>query len=145
MTERELVSQIKKAFAATPPPGIEDLDICDDPNDEGVVDYFRGTTWLGHRPQDLRYHGIAMFLFTDEAYRYWLPAFMLAVLENPSESDDIVDRFAWIFTSTERARERHRGFSRDEILAIAAFLDEAVTYRHGDVVRKLLELDDESN
>ena len=57
--------------------------------DEGIVDYFRGTTWHGHAVADLRYHSVALVFFTDAAFRYWLPAFMLAALGDAETADVI--------------------------------------------------------
>src|SRR5258705_7536511 len=125
MTEAELRAKIEAAFADTPPPGNDFNDISATQWDEGIVDYFRGTTWRGHRVIDLRHHEAALSFFTDKAFRYWLPAFMLAELENPEVADVIAEHIAYKFLPSEHGRpeERLRQFTPTELEAIAAFMD----------------------
>ena len=118
------MAQIEGAFADTPPPGDAFDDISATQWDEGIVDYFRGKTWHGHRVQDLRRHAAALSFFTHKAYRYWLPAFMLAELEHPVEADIIGESIAFDFTKSESAVARLGQFAPDELKAIAAFFDE---------------------
>jgi hypothetical protein len=121
----ELTTRIKAAFADTPSPGTENDDISATKyDDEGVVDYFRGTTWRGHRVEDLRRHEVAMSFFTDKAFRYWLPAFMLAELENPIEADIIGEGIVFHLTKGSGANARLREFAQDELEAVASFCDE---------------------
>jgi len=90
--------------------------------EEGVVDYFRGKTWRGNRAQDLRHHVAALSFFTDKAFRYWLPAFMLAELENPDEPDIIAEHIAFELAAHSGARLQK--FAQDELEAIVSFLSE---------------------
>ena len=125
MPKEEVAAQIEAAFADTPSPGTEYDDISATKyDDEGIVDYFRGTTWRRHRVQNLRRHEAAMSFFTDKAFRYWLPAFMLAELENPIEADVIGEGIAFHLTEGSRADARLREFAQDELEAIALFCDE---------------------
>ncbi len=125
MPKEDVAAQIEAAFADTPSPGTEYDDISATKyDDEGIVDYFRGTTWRGHRVQDLRRHEAAMSFFTDKAFRYWLPAFMLAELEDPEAADVIGEGIAFHLTKGESADARLQQFAQDELKAIAAFLDE---------------------
>jgi len=126
MPEEAVHAQIEEAFADTPAPGEGFDDISASMDDEGIVGYFRGTTWRGHRVQALRIHEVALSLFTDKAFRYWLPAFMLAELENPKEADIIGEGIAFHLTDAESADARLRQFAQDELEAIAAFLNECV-------------------
>jgi hypothetical protein len=77
-----LVGQIEAAFEATPYPG--DDQICDPrPGDEEVAEYaleFRGTRWGRLHPEFLAYHDAAISFFTDKAFRYFLPAYLIADL-----------------------------------------------------------------
>jgi hypothetical protein len=125
MPKGDVIAQIEAAFADTPAPG----DGYDDISavkyyDEGIVDYFRGTTWRGHQVQDLRFHECALSYFTDKAFRYWLPAFMIAELKHPVEADVIGEGIAFHLTERDSADARLRQFSQDELEAIAAFLEE---------------------
>jgi hypothetical protein len=133
MPEKEVVARIEAAFADTPSPGTGYDDISATKyDDEGIVDYFRGTTWRGHKVQDLRKHAAALSLFTDRAFRYWLPAFMLAELENPEAADIIGEHIASDLTGSDTADARLDQFAHDELQAIAAFLDEcACRYADG--------------
>src|SRR5437773_5875248 len=123
MPKEEVVVQIEAAFADTPSPGNESHDISATKYwDEAIVDYFRGTTWRGHRTQDLRKLDCALSYFTDKAFRYWLPAFMLADLESPEEADVIAESIVFQSTESKEADARLRQFAPDELAAIVAFL-----------------------
>jgi hypothetical protein len=125
VTQAELKAAIETAFADTPAPGDNFEDISATQWDEGIVDYFRGTTWRGHAVRDLRCHAAALSFFTDKAFRYWLPAFMLAELEDPEgEADIIAESIAYKFLPSEFGRPdaRLEQFSAAELEAIAAFL-----------------------
>ncbi|MGO8928418.1 MAG: DUF6714 family protein [Limisphaerales bacterium] len=126
MPSDEVRTQIEGAFADTPAPGDGFDDISASMDDEGLVDYFRGTSWHGHRVQDLRYHDVALSLFTDKAFRYWLPAFMLAELDHPVEADVIADSIAFHLTDSRFGDARLRQFAQEELEAIATFLNECV-------------------
>jgi hypothetical protein len=116
--------QIESAFADTPYPGDGYDDIsATRQDDEGIVDYFRGTTWRGHRVEDLRFHEAALAFFTDAAFRYWLPAFMLAELEDPETADVISSGIDFELARSPKSRERLLLFTPAELDAIAAFLD----------------------
>jgi len=134
MPKDDVIAQIEAAFADTPAPsdGYDDISATKY-NDEGIVDYFRGTTWRGHGVQDLRNHDCALSYFTDKAFRYWLPAFMIAELENPRVADVIAGGIAFHLTRSDGADARLRQFAQDELEAIAAFLNECA--RRYDGVR----------
>jgi hypothetical protein len=125
MTEAELKAKIEAAFSDTPSPGGNFDDISGTQWDEGIVDYFRGTTWRGHRVIDLRHHSAALSFFTYRAFRYWVPAFMLAELENPEEADIIKESIASNFLPGEyhSAETTLAQFAPAELDAIAAFMD----------------------
>lgn len=123
MPKENVAARIEAAFADTPSPGNAFEDISSTQDDEGIVEYFRGTGWHGHRVQDLRRHEAAMSFFTDKAFRYWLPAFMLAELENPIEADIIAEGIVFHLTEASRADARLRQFSQNELEAIACFCD----------------------
>src|SRR5688572_30644376 len=125
MTKAELRAAIETAFADTPPPDDSFEDISATQWDEGIVDYFRGTTWRGHRVADLRYHEAALSFFTDKAFRYWLPAFMLAELEDCEQADVIAEGIAYSFLPSQHGRPdaRLQQFAPIELEAIVAFLD----------------------
>lgn len=78
-----LIQEVRAAFATVPYPGEENLISPPDEWDEGVADYFRGTTQEGHSVKDLRAHLEALSFFSSEAYHYYLPAFIIADLTDP--------------------------------------------------------------
>jgi hypothetical protein len=120
MSGQDIIALIEKSFAKTPSPGEAFDDISATEQDEGIVEYFRGTTWRGHRVRDLRCHCAALSFFTHRAFRYWLPAFMLASLANPEEADVIPYHIASDVQNPGRLAE----FSAEELHAVAAFLEE---------------------
>ena len=100
-----LVQEIKAAFADVPYPGDENITGTTFPWDEGVSDYFRGTTQEGHEVKNLRLHSAALSFFLPEAYHYYLPAFVIAVLQDPEEADAISDSLVVDFSGRDRTRE----------------------------------------
>jgi hypothetical protein len=136
MPKEEVRRQIEAAFADTPAPGREFEDISASMDDEGIVAYFRGRTWRGHRVKDLREHEVALSLFTDKAFRYWLPAFMLGELEDPETADVIAEGIAFHFSEAEGRDSKLRQFAPDELEAIAAFFDECARGSAGSTYEK---------
>ncbi len=99
-------ASIEEAFADVPYPGDDNITNCGYKENFGsacwecieIADYFRSKTWHSHKVKDLRYHEAALNLFTEEALHYYLPAFVLAELEDPEEADVIYDGLIFIFT-----------------------------------------------
>jgi len=120
MSRQNIANLIETAFASTQSPGESFDDISATKQDEGIVDYFRGTTWRGHTVRDLRYHSAALAFFTDSAFRYWLPAFMLASLEDAKIADVIPESIE----SRMHDAARLAVFTAEELRAISAFLHE---------------------
>ncbi|HZZ42358.1 MAG TPA: DUF6714 family protein [Tepidisphaeraceae bacterium] len=120
MHRYDVASLIETAFADAPRPGDGFEDISATKQDEGIVEYFRGTTWRGHDIRDLRYHSAALSFFTDAAFRYWLPAFMLGSIEDAETADVIPESIQFHFRDGRKAKL----FTRPERAAIAAFLHE---------------------
>ena len=101
----KLVATIRLAWAdATPPaPGAISRPTCDD---EGVAEYFTGKTWDGHLAQKLRYFDFAPNIFTEEAFAYYLAAYLIADLEDPQASDTNVERVLfWLSPDGSRPSE----------------------------------------
>jgi hypothetical protein len=122
MTVAEIKNVIECAFANTPHPGNNFSDISATRWDEGIVDYFRRSTWRGHQTTNLRKHVAALSFFTHQAFRYWLPAFMLAELEEPEKADVISQNIA--YSIFDESRGRLELFTVPELEAISAFLAE---------------------
>ena len=126
-----LIRQIESAFEQTPSPGATDEEISKTPADEGVADYFRGRSWRYHTVKTLRWHSCALVYFTAKAFRYYLPAFMLAELKDPEVADNIRESIAFRLYQDD-GKQILEAFPEGELLATAAFLEECV-FRYDDV------------
>ena len=100
-----LIAEIRAVFADVPYPGDDNITSTTYPWDEGVSDYFRGTTQEGHSAKDLRCHKEALSFFLPEAYHYYLPAFIVAVLEDSEAADNIYGSLICDFNSRRRTKE----------------------------------------
>lgn len=90
--------RVSAAWASVLPP--EEAAITDHSCDEcdEITAYFAGKVWheitnLG----DLSYHADALFLFSNVAFHYYLPAYMCATLENPDAVGVVPDNIASSF------------------------------------------------
>lgn len=105
---------------------------------------FEGRCWQEMSHEDLLENYDAIYFFNDEAFRYYLPAFMIDVLQHFNDADHLVDEvpaalvppsqredkasfktaFARLISRDTDARfeERVAGFSRPQKRAIQAFL-----------------------
>ena len=87
-----IVEKIKLAWDGVPYPGDSNIFTPQSYDDEDITDYFRGTTWEGHAVASLRRHSSAIStFFTPLAFHYWLPAFLIAAIEDPDELDTGLD------------------------------------------------------
>jgi hypothetical protein len=113
--------QIIEAFADTPrpPDGATSADTYDD---EGTEEYFRGRPWQGHSTERLRHFESSMCFFTPQAFRYFLPAYMLAELDDPDEANAIAQGIAFHFCNF--AEGQRPEFTAQELRAILAFFHE---------------------
>jgi hypothetical protein len=82
----DLRSEIEMAFAEVPQPSPDAL-VIPTYDDEGISTFFRGKNWRTPTVEELRRHEVALSLLSAEAFRYYLPAFMLAELEEPDKAD----------------------------------------------------------
>lgn len=102
MAPEDLIARIEAAWADTPPPTGPLTKTYDD---EGVGAYFAGTTWRGHAVKALRYHSVALSFFEPAAFVYYLPAFLIAVIETPVEADVISDGIVHHLAPSNLARD----------------------------------------
>lgn len=123
----ELINKIESAFKNTPKPtGI----LRRNSDDGNAADYFSGKSWQGHKTTDLRQHFDAFYEFEPEAFRYYLPAFILADISDPIDADIIGEAIVWFFTPHENERlidkeykySRTILFSQQELTSIIAFI-----------------------
>jgi hypothetical protein len=117
-----LQENIERAFADVPYPGHTQITAHRCPECDEIADYFRDTAWRGHSIEHLGSHASALALFTPEAYRYFLPGFMLATLENPQAADAIAGNIVFGFFSTPEVGKRLALFNSDQRDAVVGFL-----------------------
>lgn len=113
----ELVALIRSAWAGALPPTAEEISL-PTYDDEGVSAYFSGTRWEAHTARQLRRLDFAPNVLTAKAFAYYLPAYMIADIEDPKTSDTNVERVLYRL-DRERAAPGARG---SEVIAL---LDEA--------------------
>ena len=123
-----LTEKIEAAFADVLYPGDDNLTSNYNPlsanDDEGVADYFRQTSWRGHPVQELRYHSCALSFFTPAAFHYYLPAFLIADLEDPEEADIITQSIQFDFGAASSTRaDRMELISEPQIAALQSYID----------------------
>ncbi len=121
MTAAEVVRSIEDAWRGVPYPGDDKIFHPDSYDDEDITNYFRGTSWRGHDTVKLRVHSSAFTFFAPEAFHYWLPAFLIAAIENPAEADVIVDYIPWSVSDRD-APQRWPLFSQVQRRAVADYL-----------------------
>ena len=121
MNAADVIRQIKDAWGKVPYPGDGDIFTRDSYDDEEITNYFSGTTWRGHKPADLRAHSSAFAFFAPAAFHFWLPAFMIAAIEDPEEADVIIDHIPASLSGCS-ASERWSLFSTPQREAVAAYL-----------------------
>ncbi len=76
---RHLIETIRDAFEKQPYPGDDQL--CGSEYGDEPAEYaleFRGLDWRTLHPRFLSYHSAALSFFTDAAFAYFLPAFLIA-------------------------------------------------------------------
>lgn len=99
-----LREKLERAFPDAPYPEENTLTECDCPECREITEYFRGKTWQGHTVKQLRWLAAALNLMTAEAVHHFLPAFVLAELEDPEEADIIYNSLVFIFTPSGSSR-----------------------------------------
>jgi len=120
MTLRETII---KAFSATSQPPADRIS-APTYDDEGTAAYFAGKSWQGHSAKELRCYSSSLSFFTAEAFRYYLPAYMLAELDEPEIADVITEGILFHFTHELPGRELASCLTHEEREAVACFFDE---------------------
>lgn len=93
MTKQELIAEIREAFANEVYPG--DTNIVTpfegDSEREEFADSFRGKTWQSVPNELLFYERDSLPFFTPAGYKYYLPAFLIFVVDDYYEADTLTD------------------------------------------------------
>lgn len=117
----DLCARIRVAFGDRPRPNLNEITTCSCEECKEIRDYFDDADQFCHDASTLRFFDPALFLFAPKAFCYWLPAFMIAALENPRQADVIVDTLP---SALDKRSELEGMFSASQRDAIIAFLDE---------------------
>src|SRR5258706_231926 len=131
-SNEQLAEIVQKAFASSKYPGDDRL-VYDNSGAHlecnQVADAFRGRHWSDLPMSFLRSNADSIFFFTPEAYRFYLPAYLLAAIRSFREADIIPDNIVHSLTlpATERpGRQRFEArvqeFNEQQRLAIKKFL-----------------------
>ena len=131
-TADQLQKLIEAAFAETNYPG--DTQLVDDNSGyhlecNEVAAAFRGKHWKEVPLETLRYHSAGIFFLTPEAYRFYLPAYLLAAVLHYDQVDTLPDSvvFSLIPPSdardVEAYRQRVEGFTATQRQVIRCFLE----------------------
>ena len=98
----ELVQEIETAFAGAKNPGRERLveypDYWESPS---VIESFAGTHWNDVPLDTLINHRLSLPLFTPEAFRFYLPAFLRAAVAHPAAVDTLTENLFFMLTPPE--------------------------------------------
>ena len=121
MTDLEAIRLIEDAWRETPYPGDNRIVPPASHDFDGIEDYFRGTSWHGHSPVNLRCHSAAFSYFTPHAFHYWLPAFMIAAIQNPAEAD-VICKYIPRSLNNSYSLERLSLFSPEQKRSVVAYL-----------------------
>lgn len=135
----EIAKGIESAFADIPYPGDDNIVerlIVDgremgDPEREEIADAFRGKPWRDLPREVILYHYDSLPFLTLEAFRYYLPAYLITALNEDGLNRDFV-----VFNLN--FPERCNGFSPQQKLAVRAFLEyvRRVSESTGDPLQK---------
>ncbi|RHX84296.1 DUF6714 family protein [Leptospira stimsonii] len=135
-----LIEQIESAFQQTLHPGDENLVAHpSDPESQLVAQHFAGKRdWRSLTSVFLNEPRGTLSFFSDMAFRFYLPAFMIADVQGTLEWDDPSVRLCWFHTGSsgeqriakvwgggtikQRAEDCHRHFDSRQVSAIVAYL-----------------------
>lgn len=120
LAKQQLIELIQSAWGNATLP---DRDNISSPtyDDEGVSAYFAGKTWRGHAAAQLRRLDFAPNIFTEDAFAYYLPAYLIADLEDPETSDTNIERVLfWLSNDGQSLRHGPAVIARLNALQRAA-------------------------
>jgi hypothetical protein len=128
---------IAAAFPVRCPPS--GRQICDAGDDEGLCAFFSDKCWQEIAAADLRYHEVGLSLFTDRAFAYYLPAYMIAEVSQPHVMDVSSECIAYAFTHRRRDPAMFTGLQRRAVAAFLLLLAEQNGGRHSPHARLFIE------
>jgi len=164
----DLIREISEAFSNTKYPGDEKLVLASYGSESKLVqNHFTGhNNWMELTRAFLDFDG-ALAFFSDDAFRYYIPAFIIADIEDELAYNSPATSLCWPLTPQsenakiaqvwggktlgDRARECFDGFSKDQVRAIISYLYWKLSMQNDDYTTEqamlnywLKRLDDES-
>jgi hypothetical protein len=137
----EVIRDIGAAFADVAYPGDDQL-VYDNSGRHlectQVREVFRGRSWRDLDLETLRRNASALFFFTPAAYRYYLPAFLIAAVRDFERADVIPDTIVCTLKKPKDSGEdamlfqqRIEGLSEPQRNAVRSFLSHLATTHAG--------------
>lgn len=132
LNAEKLIQEIETAFAGTEYPGDHRLVYADtDEHLEAreIAEAFRGMDWRELSVDMLRYHSQSLFFMTADAYRFYLPAYLVAAVLHYDVADTIPGSVVFSLIpplddrDTISYRQQMRGFTSAQRQAIRSFLE----------------------
>lgn len=128
----ELIARIRRAWAGMTPPAAGAISM-PTYDDEGVSTYFAGKSWEGHDARALRRLDFATSVFTEEAFAYYLPAYLIAAIEDPDTLDVVTDFILYSLAGKERGPAVIARLDAAQRSVLREYL-QLVRHREGDVM-----------
>jgi hypothetical protein len=124
----KLADEIREAFPASPIPSqIISEELLYDSERQEIVDAFSGRSWHELSTEELRYHDIALSCYTPRGFAYYLPAYLLAIVDDLERADILVDGTLYHLRPragfTEKLRARMEALSSQQRQAVAHFAE----------------------
>lgn len=109
------MATIREAFAETPYPGDDILVVAkpgEDPECDQIAENFRGKSWQEVSVDMIGNFADSLPLFTSQAFRYYMPAYMLASLTPAADLD---------FSNEPASSEHNFCFDNNDIVSFVLF------------------------
>jgi hypothetical protein len=103
MEKDELIQLIKSAFLFEPMPNGDDIVYDPQTADEGIEQIYSGKLWYELDYKFILENRNGIYFFSNNAFKYFIPAFMIASIEYFEETDDVPAVVVSIFTLPEKA------------------------------------------
>ncbi len=136
MTKEKLIKEIKESFSSSKYPGDDNITLPSPykkqyPDYEGnqIEKFFKGKKWDEISRDILASENSAPGFFTKEAWRYYLPAYMILIIEDIKKADILAEIVVNYLTipDNEKTNEKVSGFSNAQnkcILHVLEYLNE---------------------
>jgi hypothetical protein len=147
--DENLIQAIREAFSMAAYPG-DDLLVYDTSGAHleciQVAEAFRGRHWPDVSVDQLLNQPDSLFFFTPEAYRYYLPAFMIAAVQSYVDMDIVVINLVHTLIPPAEGQDRNRfearmqGLNARQRSAVRQFLEFLISAHGQDFPRNDLQL-----